>query len=90
MEHSVQAPQEQLADQGYQASVIVANDDSFPMEAVLNAFCKVLPGMDPDRAHRLMMEIHSHGLAEVWSGPREVCELYCEQLSGLGLKARVI
>ena len=38
----MQAPQKQISDQDYQASVIVANDDSFPMEAVLNAVLAVV------------------------------------------------
>ena len=72
------------------AQVQVHNDDSFPMDAVIRAFCEVLPACDPDRAISLMMDIHNNGVGTVWQGPREVCELYAEQLNARGLDAQVV
>ena len=71
------------------AAVEVYNDDAFPMDQVIRAFCEVLPACDPDRALDLMLNIHNNGVGTVWQGPREVCELYSEQLCARGLDARV-
>ena len=74
---------------GFMAQVVVRNDDTFPVEVVLAAFYKVLPGMTPDRIVELVCQIEDDGLATVFTGTREVCELYAEQLNGYGLDAYV-
>lgn len=91
MAEVIEAPVEQLSDidHALNGEVHVYNDDSFPMDKVVLAFCKVIPGMDPEKAHRVMLTIHNEGVGTVWQGPREVCELYADQLNGHGLDARV-
>lgn len=71
------------------ARIEVHDDDHFPIELVIKAFCEVLPGCGPDRAMDLALHIHNHGMTQVWQGPREICELYAEQLQARGLDARV-
>ena len=45
----------------------------------------VIPGVGYDDGMRLANRIHHQGQAVVWSGHREVAELYWEQLAGHGL-----
>lgn len=91
MSQVIEAPTERpsYTGQDFNGEVHVYNDNSFPMDRVIAAFCKVLPGMDPEKAYRMMMTIHTEGVGTVFQGPKEVCELYAEQLSGYGLDARV-
>lgn len=91
MPEVIEAPVEQISDldNDFNGEVHVYNDDTTAMDTVVRAFCRVLPGMDPEKAHRLMMTIHNEGVGTVWQGPREVCELYADQLNGHGLDARV-
>jgi len=95
MSETIQAPAElsekQLSDRdsALNSEVHVYNDDAFPMDRVMTAFCKVIPGMNSEKAERVMLTIHNDGVGTVWGGPREVCELYAEQLNGHGLDARV-
>ena len=65
--------------------VIVLNDDHNTFQGVALALSQTLPGVDYDRGMRLAERIHETGQAIVWSGPREVAELYWEQLAGYGL-----
>ena len=45
----------------------------------------VLPGVDFERGMSFANKIHNSGQALVWSGHRELAELYWEQLHGHGL-----
>jgi ATP-dependent Clp protease adaptor protein ClpS len=65
--------------------VIVLNDDHNTFEGVAFALSRVLPGVSYDQGMRLANRIHATGLAIVWSGHRELAELYWEQLRELGL-----
>jgi ATP-dependent Clp protease adaptor protein ClpS len=65
--------------------VIVLNDDHNTFEGVAFALSSVLPGVDYDAGMRLANRIHNSGQAIVWSGERELAELYWEQLAGQGL-----
>jgi ATP-dependent Clp protease adaptor protein ClpS len=65
--------------------VIVLNDNHNTFEGVAFALARVLPGIDYDRGLALADRIHSSGQAIVWSGDREVAELYHEQLAAHGL-----
>ena len=69
---------------GFHGSVVVRDDAAFPVEVVVVAFLKVLPGLTPQRVVALVMEIERRDEAAVWQGPREVCELYGEQLVSWG------
>jgi ATP-dependent Clp protease adaptor protein ClpS len=65
--------------------VIVLNDDHNTFEGVAFALAQVIPGVDYDRGMAIANRIHSTGRAIVWSGHRELAELYHTQLEGYGL-----
>jgi ATP-dependent Clp protease adaptor protein ClpS len=65
--------------------VIVLNDDHNTFQGVAFALSRTIPGVDYDRGMRLAEKIHASGQAIVWSGAREVAELYWQQLAGYGL-----
>ncbi len=65
--------------------VVVRNDDHNTFQGVAFALSSVLPGVSYDRGMRLADKIHSTGQAIVWSGHKELAELYWAQLGGHGL-----
>jgi ATP-dependent Clp protease adaptor protein ClpS len=65
--------------------VIVRNDDHNTFEGVAFALAQTIPGVDYDKGMALANRIHSSGQALVWSGHRELAELYHAQLEGYGL-----
>jgi len=65
--------------------VIVLNDNHNTFEGVAFALAQVIPGVDYDRGMAMANRIHSTGQAIVWSGHRELAELYHTQLQGYGL-----
>jgi ATP-dependent Clp protease adaptor protein ClpS len=65
--------------------VIVLNDNHNTFEGVAFALASVIPGVDYDGGMRLATKIHKTGRAVVWSGEREVAELYWQQLEARGL-----
>jgi ATP-dependent Clp protease adaptor protein ClpS len=65
--------------------VIVLNDDHNTFDGVAFALADVLPGVDFDRGMQFANRIHNTGQAIVWSGEREVAELYWQQLKDHGL-----
>lgn len=71
--------------QGEAWRVIVLNDNHNTFEGVAFALASVLPGVDYDGGMGLADKIHSSGSAVVWSGEREVAELYWQQLEARGL-----
>ena len=68
-----------------QARVIVLDDDVNTFEHVVECLCKIIPGMNSDRAWTLARRIDGEGSAEVWCGPLEQAELYHQQLGAHGL-----
>ena len=68
-----------------QARVIVLDDDVNTFEHVVECLCKIVPGMNADRAWALARRIDGEGSAEVWCGPLEQAELYHQQLGAQGL-----
>ena len=70
---------------GDASRVIVRNDDHNTFDGVAFALAAVLPGVDFDRGMSFANKIHNSGQALVWSGHRELAELYWEQLNGHGL-----
>ena len=68
-----------------QARVIVLDDDVNTFEHVVECLCKIVPGMNTDRAWALARRIDGEGSAEVWCGPLEQAELYHQQLGAQGL-----
>jgi ATP-dependent Clp protease adaptor protein ClpS len=65
--------------------VIVLNDNHNTFEGVAFALAQTIPGVDYDRGMELANRIHNTGQAIVWSGHRELAELYHTQLEGYGL-----
>ena len=65
--------------------VIVLNDNHNTFEGVAFALAQTIPGVDYDRGMALANRIHTTGQAIVWSGHRELAELYHTQLEGYGL-----
>ncbi len=65
--------------------VIVRNDDHNTFDHVAATLARVIPGVSLERGYALANEIHSAGLAIVWSGHREPAEHYWEQLRAAGL-----
>ena len=66
-------------------NVIVLNDDHNTFEGVAFALSSVLPGVSYEKGMSFASQIHSTGLAIVWSGEQEQAELYWEQLRSHGL-----
>ena len=65
--------------------VVVRNDDHNTFQGVAFALSTVLPGVTYDRGMQLADKIHNSGQAIVWSGHKELAELYWTQLGGYGL-----
>ncbi|HZQ66506.1 MAG TPA: ATP-dependent Clp protease adaptor ClpS [Gaiellaceae bacterium] len=65
--------------------VIVLNDNHNTFEGVAFALAQTIPGVDYDKGMRLANKIHNTGQAVVWSGHRELAELYHSQLEAYGL-----
>jgi ATP-dependent Clp protease adaptor protein ClpS len=65
--------------------VIVLNDDHNTFEGVAFALAQTIPGVDYDKGMALANKIHNTGQAMVWSGHRELAEMYHAQLAAYGL-----
>jgi ATP-dependent Clp protease adaptor protein ClpS len=65
--------------------VVVLNDDHNTFEGVAFALAQTVPGVDYDKGMALANRIHDTGQAIVWSGHRELAELYHAQLESYGL-----
>jgi ATP-dependent Clp protease adaptor protein ClpS len=65
--------------------VIVLNDDHNTFDHVARTLAAVIPGVSVDQGYRIADTIHSSGRAIVWTGPKEVAELYWQQLKDAGL-----
>jgi ATP-dependent Clp protease adaptor protein ClpS len=65
--------------------VIVRNDSHNTFEGVAFALAQTIPGVDYAKGMALANTIHRSGQAIVWSGHRELAELYHSQLEGYGL-----
>jgi ATP-dependent Clp protease adaptor protein ClpS len=60
-------------------NVILENDDHHSFEFVIGVLQKAL-GYKLERAVELTVQAHKTGRAVVWTGPKEVAELKCEQV----------
>ena len=65
--------------------VVLYNDDVNSMDHVVRSLLRSVPGLSTRKAIEVMMEAHNSGRAIVWSGDRELAELYWEQLNSAGL-----
>ena len=66
-------------------NVIVLNDNHNTFQGVAFALSATIPGVSFDRGMALANRIHNSGRAVVWSGHKELAELYWDQLRGHGL-----
>jgi ATP-dependent Clp protease adaptor protein ClpS len=60
-------------------NVVVHDDPVTLMSYVTRVFQQVL-GCTKEKAHTLMMEVHTHGRSIVWTGGREQAEVYAQKL----------
>jgi ATP-dependent Clp protease adaptor protein ClpS len=67
-------------------SVVVHNDPVNLMSYVTMVFQRVFH-YSSERARRHMLEVHRQGRSIVWTGTRELAELYVQQLHGYLLLA---
>ena len=65
--------------------VIVLNDDHNTFDHVARTLSRFIPGITLDGGYALADQIHAAGKAIVWSGAKEIAELYWEQLKDAGL-----
>ncbi|MEA2483982.1 MAG: ATP-dependent Clp protease adaptor protein ClpS [Thermoleophilaceae bacterium] len=65
--------------------VIVLNDNHNTFDHVARTLARVIPGMTVDKGYAVADQIHNSGQAVVWTGSKEVAELYWEQLHSSGL-----
>ena len=73
------------SDTGGAWRVIVLNDDHNTFDHVARTLARVIPGVTIDQGYTIADRIHNSGQAIVWTGPKEVAELYWEQLHSAGL-----
>lgn len=65
--------------------VVLINDDHNTFEHVAKCLKKHIPGMSDDKAWNITVKVHNEGRAIVWTGPKEVAEMYYELLKAEGL-----
>jgi ATP-dependent Clp protease adaptor protein ClpS len=65
--------------------VIVRNDDHNTFDHVAHTLARTIPGVTVPLGYSIADRIHHSGVAVVWSGHRELAELYWEQLADAGL-----
>ena len=70
---------------GGQWRVIVLNDDHNTFDHVARTLARTIPGVTIDGGYAFADRIHNSGRAIVWSGEKEVAELYWQQLEQAGL-----
>lgn len=70
---------------GDQWKIIVLNDSHNTFDGVATALAQVLPGVNFEQGMQHASTIHARGQAIVWTGIREIAELYHEQLVSSGL-----
>lgn len=73
------------SEQGGPWRVIVRNDDHNTFEHVARTLARVIPSVSVATGFALADQIHNTGQAIVWSGHKELAELYWDQCSSAGL-----
>jgi ATP-dependent Clp protease adaptor protein ClpS len=69
--------------------VLLHNDDSNPMEYVVQTLMKTIGGLTMPQAVSIMMEAHTNGIALVITCAQEHAEFYCETLKNHGLTSTI-
>ncbi len=65
--------------------MVVLNDNHNTFEGAAFALASVVPGVSYEQGLQLANEIHNRGQSVVWSGHRELAELYWGRLKDYGL-----
>jgi ATP-dependent Clp protease adaptor protein ClpS len=65
--------------------VIVLNDDHNTFDHVAQTLARTIPGVTVAGGYAFADTIHNTGRAIVWTGNKEIAELYWEQLGDAGL-----
>ena len=65
--------------------VIVRNDDHNTFDHVAHTLARTIPGINVDEGYRIADRIHHSGQAIVFTGHKELAELYWEMLRDAGL-----
>ncbi len=65
--------------------VIVRNDDHNTFDHVAGTLARTIPGVSLPEGFAIADRIHNTGRAVVWTGHKELAELYWEQLHMAGL-----
>jgi ATP-dependent Clp protease adaptor protein ClpS len=66
---------------------VIVHDDPITLMTYVTMVFRQVFGYGPEKAHRLMMEVHRTGRSVVWTGAREQAELYVFKLHGRQLLA---
>ena len=69
--------------------VLLHNDDVNETRHVVRALLESVPELTTERAAEIMIEAHTHGMAEVIRCPLERAELYRDRLHTFGLIATI-
>ena len=66
---------------------VIVHDDPISLMTYVTMTLQRVFGYAQDKAHRMMMEVHTQGRSIVWTGAREQAELYVFKLHGAQLRA---
>jgi ATP-dependent Clp protease adaptor protein ClpS len=66
---------------------VVVHDDPISLMTYVTVTFQRIFGYPYDKAHRMMMEVHTQGRSIVWTGAREQAEVYVFKLHGALLRA---
>lgn len=66
---------------------VIVHDDPITLMLYVTSTLQRIFGYDREKAHRLMMEVHTSGRSVVWTGAREEAEMYVLKLHAAQLLA---
>ena len=59
---------------------VIVHDDPITLMAYVTMVLQRVFGFPYEKAHSLMMEVHTKGRSVVWTGARETAEVYVQKL----------
>jgi ATP-dependent Clp protease adaptor protein ClpS len=68
---------------------VIVWDDPITLMVTVTLILKKVFGYNTEKAHRLMVLVHTTGKALVWSGGHGEASSYCAQLQASGLQASI-
>lgn len=69
-------------------AIILINENVTSMEIVVNTLVRVI-GISRNQATKLMLRVHSEGIAIVWTGSRNDAEQHWQEMKEVGLRCFV-